>query len=97
MKPILLILLALCLSIPALGNEATCNTITDPDRKHHCLALIKVQVSFCLAIKDNNLKSHLSASRFLRIKTLPIASHELDYCFADRIIGTQSACRTLLA
>ena len=50
MKPILLILLALCLSIPALGNEATCNTITDPDRKHHCLALAKDQVSSCLAI-----------------------------------------------
>ena len=51
-------LLALCLSSPAFANEATCYSITDPDRKHHCLALIKDQVSYCLPIKDNDLKSH---------------------------------------
>ena len=50
-------LLALCLSNPAFANEATCYTITDPDRKHHCLALAKDQVSSCLAIKNTDLKS----------------------------------------
>ena len=51
-------LLALCLSIPAFASEATCRTITDQDRKQHCLALAKDQVSSCLSIKDNDLKSH---------------------------------------
>ena len=54
----LLSLLALCLCSTAFANEATCHTITDQYRKHHCLALAKDQVSYCLAIKDNDLKSH---------------------------------------
>ena len=50
----LVTLLALSLSSQAFSNEVSCHTITDSDRKHHCLALIKDQVSFCLAIKDSH-------------------------------------------
>ena len=52
------ILLALCLSSQAFANEATCYTITDQDRKQHCLALAKVQVSYCLPIKDIDRRSY---------------------------------------
>ena len=82
MKPILLILLALCLSIPAFANEATCNTITDQDRKHHCLALIKDQVSFCLAIKDNDLRS------FCQVQV----TEDKSYCNGIRDDAFKSKC-----
>ena len=54
-------LLALCLSSQAFANEATCHTITDHDRKQHCLALFKDKVSYCLSIKDIDRKSHCQA------------------------------------
>lgn len=86
MKYLLPALLAIILPLQAWANSSTCFSIKDQDRKNHCLALAKDQVSYCHSIRESDLKNFCQAQ----------VKEQKSYCHSIRSSDTRNQCLGML-
>lgn len=86
MKTLFSVLFLVLFQGQALADASTCNSIKDPDKKNHCLALAKDQVSYCYSIRESDLKNFCQAQ----------VKEQKSYCYSIKSGDTKNQCLGML-